>query len=263
MKRAAALLMVLVMMCGAALAIEITFMDFPWGASVRDVEKTMNKTCDYYDSQSDAILPYWSEYTTDPAAAYGSGTMYSSGWLGFGSFTAAMFPDSDAFEPYLVGGHSVRDIRMWFTYGVNDKSISKEDKDSELYMAQYSFSVMDTMSAYEDLKAKLDLLYGDGKETVDSGENSIWSTNDNGNVVQTDYTYTKKEAVWYGDNNTSVRLECSASSRPIEEDYWDHYLCLIYGKTDQDGKIHEIESIVKAEMLQNELSSYSADLSGL
>lgn len=166
-------------------------------------------------------------------------------------------------DPFLVGGHSVSDVRMWFVYGCTDDSILREKEDSSLYMTRYTFSVMDTMSAYKDLKAKMNLIYGEGKEVTKQTESSSWSTGADGDLVRTDYTCDKRTTTWKGVGNTCVKLEGSASTRPIEEDYWNHYLTLVYGKIDKDEQISKVEALVKAEKLKEELDNYSPDIDGL
>ena len=256
MKRVVAVLLVLVMVCSCALAAEITFMDFPWGIDAEQAGKKLKKVGDYYNCNEDSWVAYWEEYNANATMADGAYTYYPAGYALYASFSGASFPEY--FEPYLVGGHSVNDIWMWCRYGYDGEKVLTEIEDSCLYMAEYNFLVMDTMSAYEDLKNKLNSLYGVGEETIKEDTGSVW--NESG---QHDFTYVEKSTTWYGDNNTSVRLEGGASSRPIEEDYLYHYLSLIYGKTDQDETIKKIEQEIKASELQSELNSYTSDLSGL
>ena len=260
MKKLIVVLLIATMLSSNALAQEILFRGIPWGTSIKIAEEEVDDISNYCGSHDGAILPYWEGHTTNPLFLPNN-TSYGSGYLCYATFAAGDFAEYG--KSLMVAGHYVGDVRMWFRYGVIDGELAKEASDSELYMAQYSFSVMDIASAYEDIKSKMIGIYGEGKETVEDDDGLSYGVDSNGDLVKTEYTIHKKSTIWYGENGTAAKLESSISSRPAEEDYLCHYLNLTYAKTDEDEKLEQVEKLVKAELLKAEAANITSDTSGL
>lgn len=169
MKKLVAVVLVLVMMCGAALADEILFRGNPWGSKYSDVTAEMRYVGNWYDDEIHMID--WMNFDTD----------YSKEANGFNVLGHSIDED------FRVAGYSVNGISLLFLYSTNGVEVIKDIQDSELFGAQYSLQVMDLEIAYTDLKEKLSGLYGDGKE----GKNEYG-----------DMTF----VTWTGDNDTAVKL---------------------------------------------------------
>ncbi len=257
MKRVVTVLLVLVMMCGVALADEILFRGIPWGANIIDAESVIDAIpdCDIY-YVDEYNMPYWEKHSAlsiglDASSDYNTGYMMavmSMGWI-----------SPDAFQEFKVGGHTVEYMNLYFRFGLTDEGISRDKEDSVLILAEYDFDSLDYAGAYDDLKAKLTSLYGEGKETVEESEGMGWS--EDGEFEK--FGVVRRVTVWDGDNNTSVKLESSTSTLPVEDDMWNHYMNLAYGKTDEKKNIDLIDDYVKLENIKSEKESITADVSGL
>lgn len=169
MKKLVAVVLVLAMMCGVALADEILFRGNQWGSKYSDVTSEMRYVRRWYDDEIHMIdwMNFDSDYSKEP-----------------NGFDVTGYTDDEDFK---VAGYNVNGISFLFLYSINGVEVIKDIQDSELFGAQYSLQIMDREIAYADLKEKLSGLYGDGKE----------GKNEYGNITF---------ATWTGDNDTAVKL---------------------------------------------------------
>ena len=143
-------------------------------------------------------------------------------------------------------------------YGLSDNGeVLKERQDSTLYAGGYVFTVIDHETAYLDLKAKLNGLYGEGVEEVEDGESWYATANGSGK-----YHYEVRCTTWNGDNNTQVKLHCTLSD--LDDPLMDeNNICLWYGKSDADEYLEKLQSALYQEKLHAEQGSRNEDTSGL
>jgi hypothetical protein len=233
------------MISSAAIADEILFRDIPWGSNAVLIENEMENFAKGYGSTlDDMYLPYWPD---DPFDPFSKSTAHEAGWW--------IYTYTDALN---VAGYPVINVDAYCHYGVKDNCLSRDKNDGEFYQARYVFDVIDIDSAYADLREKLCLLYGDGKETTDTGSGAMYGSN--GKV---EYDKTTKFTTWVGDSGTAVMLCSSTSSLGIEEDSLHNYLTLLYGKTTADYKLEKVEGLVKNEQMRAEAENAAANFDGL
>lgn len=245
MKRIIALVLVFVLLGSVSFAEEILFRDIPWGASLSDVESYIAEI-GYYSAYDEMCMSYWDEENMPPLAFVNS-TVYPTGWQGYCYSGGEL----------SVAGYQVDGIQVLCHYGLSDSGILRSKEDSVYYMAAYVLLATDIESAYTDLYEKLTGLYGNGVENTEYSEGFTYYED-----KKIDYDVTEKEAVWYGDNNTSVRLEASYSSLG-PEDYFHNSLMIYYGKTDHDATLDEIDDAVERELILGEAENRTDDVSGL
>lgn len=249
MRKFACLLVVLVLVASStALADEILFRDIPWGSNIDDVENHIG-SIGYHTSEDESYLPYWSKYDGDPFGLALGSAHYPVGWLSY----YMLWDDS-----FLIAGYPLSTMSVWMTYGLDGDNVLRNREDSRLYMAAYTFSVLDIETTYDDLVIKLTTLYGHGEETIENGGGYYADSEKVG-----EYTTIERTIVWIGDENTSVRLASCTSDRGIEEDWTDNYLVLMYGKTDSDAHLDSVSAAVKNELLNQEEINRTDNTDGL
>lgn len=102
------------------------------------------------------------------------------------------------------------------------------------------FDVEDVSGAYIDLRAKMTSLYGEGEDEIGNPSEDYYST------------------VWYGENDTAVRLLVRSNSQ-----YEGFSIRLVYGKTNSDGYVEYLEELARQEQIQEEQSNRSESTDGL
>lgn len=173
MKRVVAVLLALVMVCGAAIADEILFRGHPWGTNYQLVASELGEPFDWYEEKGhliDWMNQEW-DYGKEPNC-----------------FRVYGYPDGESFK---VAGYNVSFVTFAMLYSAEENVVLKELADTELFGAIYSLVVTDSNAAYEDLKTKLTSLYGEGTEGKEKYSDDVFAT-------------------WDGDNNTCVKLTLSS-----------------------------------------------------
>ena len=214
---------------------EITFQDFPWGMSITEISSRLNE--DYFES----MTPGWSN--ADEV------TSYSEYALGYRLFSIG---------DQQIAGYKVLNFSMYSMYGHKDGRLSTEAADSNLYLVNMNFDVVDVEGTYEDLYKKLENLYGEPK--VSSHTVSTYSLPDGA------YKSLITSAEWKGQNNTGVMLSKSVPEQnaPDSADNFNRYVALSYGKTDSDAMLSSIYKEYKENVAIKEKNSRdSTNSSGL
>lgn len=148
-----------------------------------------------------------------------------------------------------VAGYPLREVELFFMYDIVDGEVDHKIENEKLYLAKYSFSVLDIDSAYIDLQGKLSSLYGSGEETFKANSRFSVSLTDGGSSGR--YTISQKSTVWYGSNNTAVKL-ISRTSDNNELGAFDVGLWIIYGKTDCARDLSILSDLLTAEAVREE-----------
>lgn len=192
-----------------AFADEILFRNLPWDCSPADVKESFGKYLYFRDPM---CAPLWSQWA-HPGL---SSADYSDTHAGFRLETG--YPASGI----TVAGYEIDEARIFFVYGITeDGQLDRSPDAGRLCGAYYSFRFEDVETAYEDLKAKLTNLYGEPEKENDTS------------------------IIWYGDNNTAVRMVWSNDKT---NDY--NYVDIKYGKTDIEAEIpHIMELTAEQERL--------------
>lgn len=95
----------------------------------------------------------------------------------------------DPREKADVAGYDLSYVRLTLLYTVDDGTIMKDTENIKFVRAMYYLNALNKDEAYEDLKAKLSALYGEGvEESVTAGIATTW-TADDGSYVQLENGY--------------------------------------------------------------------------
>lgn len=245
MKKFLTFILVFLTISSVACAEEITFRGIPWGSSMSEIEDSFDS--DMFYTYDEATVRRWKNITeqVDWEHLYD----YPDGWeclyMGFGEYAMK-----------VAGYDVIMSVACRYDIGENDE-ILKDKSDSVLCSASYTFDVIDYVAAYDDLKAKLTSLYGDGIETTDTDEGYHWGMNTSG-----EYHTTVKLTTWVGENDTEAKLYCSVDDvdDPLLQ---NDLLVLYYGKTSEDENIERLQKLLHVEALSNEQESRNDDTSGL
>ena len=244
-KISAIVLAVLLLIWAHACAEEILFRDIPWGSSLDYVEEVFDEG-GFYSAHDEAYVPYWESYKHQTDILFGS-TQYPVGWVGYYSF----YGELD------VGGYSVEDVQVWYSYGIDDDIALKSKQDSEMYAATYVFGVVDVKGAYEDIKQKMSALYGECVEECVADGGIMYAGEES-----TQYDTVEMIATWHGDESTEARLVMSASNLGTE-DYLHNYLMLHYGKSNHDKQLEQLVKVIEWDMILQEEENRNSDTNGL
>lgn len=99
-------------------------------------------------------------------------------------------PWSSSLDGFKVAGYDVSYIQLRFAYVPEDDGLLVKDADhTALFYAEYRIDSRDSNAAFEDLKNKLDELYGDNAE-----------------YCSPDYSYSEAGYMWKGNDGTMVVL---------------------------------------------------------
>lgn len=139
-----------------------------------------------------------------------------------------------------VAGYTTSKVVLYFAYIPVGGKLTKTEKDSALYGAQYVFEPKNLKVMSADLIEKLSLVYGKpDKETKDT---DIWGNK---------YTYTW----WYGPNNANIVLKQTDSSKDSTGFYSDEII-ISYVWLKGDELLQNASDILKKEAIEKESESY-------
>ena len=224
---------------------EIRFRNISWGINIDEVKQALSDI-ELWNDGDGYPLSHWS----DKQAYYI--VREENGWMGwcFNNYTG---------EPLKVAGYPVSIVYVYCAYSLDETgNVLRNRESSEFYMASYIFDVLDKQGTYEDLKAKMTSLYGEGKETIEYGS-GIYNT---GSDEWKSYKSTTMRVEWRGANNTGVVLTGIWDDREMGVSI-ESGVTLVYGKTDYDDKLIRIEKAVAQEKLQIERDNRTNDTDGL
>ena len=138
-----------------------------------------------------------------------------------------------------AAGHEISMITMYYYYDLENGVIDRDPEKTHLYMATYILKYNKLEEAYIDLRTKLVQLYGEGQEESDGR------------------TYGIKSHVWYGANNTAVRLSIDYGTAS------DPGFYLVYYKTDSTEHIKMLNEIAQEEQAQKDRENWQENTDGL
>lgn len=130
---------------------------------------------------------------------------------------------------FKVAGFDVDAISMDFLYGHDAAHVYRDSDHSRMFAATYLFSVADPEAAFEILQAKMSSLYGA----------PVLARAEGG-------SYSVRHALWYGADDTAVRLDMRIAKRDSNPAY---ALQLCYGKSNSLALIAELQSAITNEIL--------------
>lgn len=208
---------------------EIIFMDTPWGVSYEEVNKKFpdyNIMClagEHYKTMScDDIL--------------------------LGDYNGIDFEYSDiniigsALKKEVeIAGYVTSDLNFYFSYIPVDGVLTKTEKDSSFYGAQYVFSPKDLKKMKKDLLEKLTSLYGEPSKS--NKDSDLWGNK---------FTYT----YWYGANDTELVLKTQDSSEDSTELYEDE-ICISYIWRKGDELLQNASDLLKKQAIKEEAEAYN------
>jgi hypothetical protein len=128
-----------------------------------------------------------------------------------------------------VAGFTVSNISMDFLYGHDAARVYRDSANSRMISATYRFSVADPEAAFEILQAKMTALYG--APVLASAEGG---------------SYSVRHAIWYGAEDTAVRLDMRIAKRDSNPAY---ALQLCYGRSNSLELIAALQSAITNEIL--------------
>ncbi len=198
----------------------ILFRESPWFSSETEMLKILKPLgYDYYthgEGEGYTEIGSWeinlnNSYTLEDHIIKNREIGY---WVGF------------SLDNIKVAGFTVRYISMDFLYGLDDNHVYRDSSNSRMISATYLFSVAEPSEAYEVLLAKLTSLYG---EPI---------------VVETaSGSYLYRHAVWYGLDNTAVRLDMKYR----DSEHYDLQIC--YGISNSTELISELQTAITNEII--------------
>ncbi|MBQ8073919.1 MAG: hypothetical protein IJ231_09190 [Clostridia bacterium] len=241
-------IMIICLVAEAAYADEILFRGLPWYSSMAEVKASFADDPILVDEVDEAVQVLYSKIDGNMHnLSYGI-TGYPAGWVAY-SYLDGM--------DFNVAGYGLSDMMVYCCYGLDENNVDREINSSRLYLASYTFNVVDKQGAFEDLKEKLTSLYGNGIENA--VENSYYAIGEN-DLEEVSFTEHKIE--WLGDNNTAAVLVYSESALG-NSDLFHHYLVLTYGKTDSDAMVQAVCDAVEAERMKTEKQNRTNNTNGL
>ena len=209
---------------------EILFREIPWGTDPNEANKLMG---------GDLLLSE-NYYIKDWACAY---DVFSPGVCQGGH---ALIGSVDE-----VAGYPVFMTTLYFMYPP-EAEIDRSIERSEFYLANYQLDVIDVDAAYDDLKNKLNVLYGVGQEEINTVTHSQWSVA--GSSYSGRYDTLERCTTWLGGNNTQVVLMCSSLADDVDV-LSGNFLLLTYGKTDIDQRLEFLSNAIWKDLQQTEESN--------
>ena len=149
-----------------------------------------------------------------------------------------------------VGGFAVDSIEACFLYGFDDDGVYASQEKSSLYRASYSFEVIEGRAAYEVLRTKMGLLYGEGQVGTDSA--GWWSTGG-------DYHTYCDWTVWYGEDNTGAVLYHVYETYDADNTVKSDNVYLLYGRTYSLSMLSDYKAAKAREELEEAMQSDDTD----
>ncbi len=207
---------------------EIIFMDTPWGVSYEEVNKKFpdyNLMClagEHYKTMScDDIL--------------------------LGDYNGIEFEYSDINiigsalnKEVEIAGYVTSDLKFYFSYTPVDGVITKTEKDTAFYGAQYVFSPKNLKNMQKDLLEKLTSLYGEPSES--NTDSDLWGNK---------FTYT----YWYGASDTELVLKTQDTSDDSTEIYEDE-ITISYVWRKGDELLQNASDLLKEQAIKEEAEAY-------
>lgn len=232
MKRLVAIMLMLVMMCGNALAVEYTFDGVPFGTNIPFV-------CEHFGKEvTDDIDTYNESDTTN--------VVYLNRKRHISEFGAKSMFDDDYDYGYTENGckidwwpdkmcvaeYDIKTIELQFVFGINENAISDDMNNAEFYSGKYIFEADDYAEAYKDLKDKLIWLYGEPTAEEYWDNKALWQEDILGKYV-----------LWEGDNDTAILLYAEYN---YDFDTTAAYeLSIEYGKLGMAERFDLVDKIMK------------------
>lgn len=231
-----------------AYADEILFRGLPWYSSMAEVKASFTDDSIFVDEVDEAVQVLYSKIDGNMHnLSYGI-TGYPAGWVAY-SYLEGM--------DFNVAGYGLSDMMIYCCYGLDEKNVDREINSSRLYLASYTFNVVDKQGAFDDLKGKLTSLYGNGVENDVESSYYVIGENDLEEV-----SFTEHRIEWLGDNNTAAVLVYSESALG-NSDLYHQYLVLTYGKTDSDAMVQAVCDAVEEERVKTENQNRTNTTNGL
>lgn len=202
----------------------ILFRGFPWLSS--ETEMLANLKSMGYTSSTHGEGPGYSEigsweinlkenfYTEEP--------LLTNREIGY--WTCVYFSDNAK-----VAGFDISYVSMNFLYGYDDKRVYRDRDHSRMISATYDFSVADPQMAFDVLLQKMSTLYGEPVMAYADGS-----------------SYAVSHAIWYGADNTAVRLDMRIAKGDSNSSY-DLQLC--YGVSNSLELIADLQNAITMEII--------------
>lgn len=146
-----------------------------------------------------------------------------------------------------VGGYPATTTQLFFMQGFDDENVYDDDAKSTFYLGRYYLKPGNYRAAFDQLIEKLSLLYGNG---VRGTYDTHWRSSGG------DYTSMSEWVVWYGSNDTAVRLEYRYEITDAEKTVRDEQLTLNYGKSNSILLMQELEAAQTREETEAAASSF-------
>jgi hypothetical protein len=155
------------------------------------------------------------------------------------------------YDDTVVAGIPVDMIYAYFLYSFDANNLYKEENESQLYYAYYSFNPVDIESAAPILEEKLSGLYGKGQKKSDSSDVI--------NIGGNNYTKYMDTVTWYGANDTALRLYIEHKYDKVtkQTEYTD--LRLYYGKSNSVEMINAVKDAMARDEVKKMQNDDSTD----
>ena len=203
---------------------EILFRGFPWLTSETDMLANLKPLG--YTSSTHGEGPGYTEIGSWEINLkenfYEEESLYSNREIGYWVYIPLK-------ADVKVAGFTISGMGMDFLYGHDTDKVYRDPEHSRMFTATYYFSVADPMSAFTVLKEKMTALYGEPMLANADGS-----------------SYSVYHAIWYGANNTAVRLDmriAKGSSNP------SYALQLCYGISNSLDLIAQLQTALINEIL--------------
>lgn len=207
---------------------EITFRDIPWGTSYTEVNDT------HGDWQ---LMPLTGDVFFAPSV---EAVLTDDNYAGIDFEYGDINITASALQNEIdVAGYTITDLELYFAYVPVDGVLTKNESDSSLYGARYTFEPINLQDMKTDLIEKLSSLYGTpAKETEDSD----WLGN------KSTFTY------WYGANDTELVLK--ATEADDDSTLYTDEIAISYAWRKGDELLQTASDILKSEATGMESDVY-------
>ena len=216
---------------------EITFRGLPWGISLDKAKEELDIDGNFWES-NEAFITSWE------ACKPQGYDWFDNLYLGH-ELSCSFYGGKKSLN---VAGYPVEYVSLYFAYGLDD-GVQYDSKDSEFYLAGYRFDVTDIRGTYEDLKEKLNSIYGEGHKAQADDSIMLWAM------------YDEMATEWCGANNTGVILYATVTKEGSE--FNTDSLVLCYGKTDSQGMLRNIDNAITQEKIAEETKNRNDSIVGL
>lgn len=228
----------------------ILFRNIPWGANLQQYEAAFEGN--HISKNQNEYISRWSvrKAENDPGTV-SLNDMYADGYpAGWGTLIYSM----DRQDGLKVSGYHVSTVLGYFVYGVDQNgNVLRDEPDCRFYMAEYTFDAEDGFTAYDDLKGKLSILYGNGTEKVIQSQ--MLTVDDA--TMQAKYVDSVITRYVITDGRGTCMLE------KIEAEGKCSSLALVYADEESDAMIDEVISAIKKERKDSETEDSVGNYDGL